>query len=623
MIALNSLCMALRLTISFLIPGPDYWRNLVPISVLSAAMACFFLWTSHYCVPGGANCFTEYAEVLANGGAMDAGALAQRDLGFPLLLWLTGYCYTHSFIGITILHAIFAILIPILIYLTIGEAFPVAAFGGAVAAIASMLPYQFMKWIHHDQAYVFLTVLFVYVATRYARTPGYRHLYTLTVVAMLVSITRPAGNAVFPAALCLAYVIKPQKLVPFALCAGLFVTCTIAYKCHRQHFADAGPGGEVPSYTGQQIFFNLYLHSAENGIHLSEDLGSSTRELANVMRRLAAPTPRESPFLKSWVDEYLHIGMFDREFAEKQFRQFTPDGLVHAMFEHPNWEYYLSWCDGAQDDKLFLRASAEIVRRYPLYPVKYTLNNLWLFFTRPGYAHPRGCTLPLCQEPRLFYPGRPTDISSPVGSEQTVAELRVADREHFPVAIQWLFRQIEACWVRYHLCFITVTFVLLVVAVISALLSLAASYRIGGEWLAGFSAAVSGEVLWQPVLFAAGVLLYNAVITCAFADPSYRYYYFVALLQVICAAFGLAVCLRMMKCLAGNWSRAVAVRGVHGRAVGQLISGLRTTRETVLRHGWKWEEGVRVRVATLLMIVAGITVTNLVLWAVHIYRIVY
>jgi hypothetical protein len=109
--------------------GLTYEAGRLAILFLSLAATVFFLISLHYYFPGGAQHFIDWANILVTGGRANPD-MAQRDIGYPLLLVLGGYPCTHSFVGITFINAAFAALMPLFVYGIIGRERPnLALFG--------------------------------------------------------------------------------------------------------------------------------------------------------------------------------------------------------------------------------------------------------------------------------------------------------------------------------------------------------------------------------------------------------------------------------------------------------------------------------------------------------------
>ena len=86
------------------LPSKSVGRDIAKIWFLGLIVTGFFLFMGPFSLPGGGNHFPLYADAIAHGLKLDPH-YAQRDVGFPLLLLLTGYTLTGSFIGIALLQA--------------------------------------------------------------------------------------------------------------------------------------------------------------------------------------------------------------------------------------------------------------------------------------------------------------------------------------------------------------------------------------------------------------------------------------------------------------------------------------------------------------------------------------
>ncbi len=75
----------------------DRFSDVLKILFLSTTFTTFVLYTEGFQFVGGAYQFTNWAVAIAHGSPLPARVeYAQRDIGYPLLLWLGGYPYSHS-----------------------------------------------------------------------------------------------------------------------------------------------------------------------------------------------------------------------------------------------------------------------------------------------------------------------------------------------------------------------------------------------------------------------------------------------------------------------------------------------------------------------------------------------
>ena len=91
----------------------------------------------------------------------------------------------------------------------------------------------------------------------------YRYLYFFTFACLAASVSRPAGNLLFPLFLILAFFAgpRPRVLRHYLISLLIFASLTAAYQWHRYVVFDVRNQPSMPSYTGQQVFYNLYLNS--------------------------------------------------------------------------------------------------------------------------------------------------------------------------------------------------------------------------------------------------------------------------------------------------------------------------------------------------------------------------
>ena len=87
-------------------------RSRAKLALLGTLAATFFLFATKTWFPGGASQFMQYAEAIVHGTTLPPD-VAARDAGYPLLIILSGYLSSHSFIPLLLIQAGFAILLPI------------------------------------------------------------------------------------------------------------------------------------------------------------------------------------------------------------------------------------------------------------------------------------------------------------------------------------------------------------------------------------------------------------------------------------------------------------------------------------------------------------------------------
>jgi hypothetical protein len=530
--------------VALFVPSKSPDTDIAKLALLGLAVTGFFLFTAPVFFPGGAGTFMTYAEAIIYGKTLSPH-VAQRDVGFPLIVLLSGYTLNGSLIGIILIHAIFAIAMPILIYLAVYRISATIAFLVGLFAIASLAPIYFMKWIHHDQGYIFFSVLLVAWLTIYLQSCRYPYLYLFTGAALAASFTRPAGNALFPLFLVIAYIAARGRIVHYAACVAIFVVVTFGYMWHRYEIFDMAHSESTPSYTGQQVFYNLYANSAEFDVLLSSALGPNLARITQSLYKAIQPSMRESDFIRRAAVHH-YASPTPRKFLEEHIYPFTPGEFIQQVFKFPSWDYWLLMCEAERNDQVFLQASFEIARAHPWYVVSFFGRNVAIFLLRPGAAHTRYNLNPFDRVGLDFPPafsGSGVEGTSELYS-RAAREVQFKPLSVEPMIFAKAFARVEKIWGEWYQPIVTVTLVLMIVAWIGAAVRLICWWRpsLGmcaiGNWF-------DANGLVASIVAVSVLLFYNVAVTSAFADPDYRYHNFIVLLRILIAGYGLFILARV------------------------------------------------------------------------------
>jgi hypothetical protein len=242
------------------------------LALISMLVTTFYLFTAGINFPGGALNFPLWAEAIVHGTTLPPRT-AWREVGFPLLYILSGFPWTHSFIGILLILATFAVLMPVLVYWSLVRASPIIAFYMGLVCIISLAPVAYMKFLFHDQAYMFFGLLAFALLVEFLWTGRFRTLYFFTFAALAASFTRTAGNLMFPMLLTIAFVTIRGRFRHYLGCILVFLLASGVYQWHRYEIFDMRNQPSAPSGTGGQMFYSMYLYLGDFGYRLSPDLG--------------------------------------------------------------------------------------------------------------------------------------------------------------------------------------------------------------------------------------------------------------------------------------------------------------------------------------------------------------
>jgi hypothetical protein len=533
-------------------PSRSPRANVAKIALAGSGVAILFLFAVPFWLPGGGSQFVFYADAIAHGTTLPP-QFAQRDIGYPLLILLSGYMITGSLLPLAVMQAGFAVLMPIFIYVAIDRFSRPVAYTAALFAICSLAPVYFMKMIHHDQAYIFLMMLMISILAVYLHTKSIRYLYYFTAAAIAASVTRPAGNLLFPLFLAIAYFSVRGRFVHYAACAVITIGALGLYQWHRYEIFNMRAQPSMPSYTGKQIFYGLYINSAEFGVHLTPQLGPNMHAIADALYNSLQPSPKESVLVRQTYSEGPAA-----QFAQHYIDTFTADELLRQVFAVPSYEYNNLMDESEPNDRVFLKASWEIFSNYPLYVMRYTLRNMAVFLLTPGYKHSRYNIDPFGHEGLIF----PPDYGRLVGNNETdglepraVRELLFDPLSLAPRFVQLVYQRIESYWLAHYVHMIHITSVLMLLAWSGVVAAIA---RV---WLPipvppPLTDVVIGRAFSSSIVAATMLLLYNAAVTAAFAEPDYRYHHMIMLLRILIAGYGGVV---LVGLLAACRDRAAAV----------------------------------------------------------------
>lgn len=527
--------------IALVVPSGTTRADRAKLALLGAIPAIFLLFAGKVWFPGGADQFLQYAEAIAHGTTLPP-ILAQREAGYPLLILLGGYSLLHSLIPVFLLQAGFAVLLPLLIYESIRRLSPTAAFYAGLASIVSLSPFLFMKMIHHDQSYIFFSALMLCQLLIFIQTKQVRFLYWFTAAAICASVTRPAGNALFPLFLIVSYIAVRGRGVHYLACLGAFAAFLAGYSWHRDIIFDSTRIRTTPSYVGAQMFYNPYLNTLDYGIRLSpEQVGPNFALALATLRDRLQPSPKQSKFMP------LHyVGSADtRRFAAAYMFPYTAEQLIDQILARPNYEYYTLICE-ANDDRILLRAALEIARAHPAMILRYATRNIFHFIFDPGYSHTRYNFNPFRPVGLVFFPGQ-----GPVAGDlshlpaQTVRELNFDSLSPRPPIVEELLATMQSAWWDGYSSWAALVAYLMVAAWLVAIAGLAGFDR---WWTtrAQLFAANSGDTLALTgaltisIVIASLVFVYNAAVTSVFAEPDFRYREMVDPQVIVVAGLGLA-----------------------------------------------------------------------------------
>jgi hypothetical protein len=513
------------------------------LALISMLFATFFLFTAGYHFPGGAVISTDWADAIVHGRTLPPSH-AQRDVGFSLLYILGGFPFWHSFIGITLIHALFAVLMPVLVYWSLVRASPTIAFYMGLVCILSLAPFTYLKFLYHDQAYMFFNLLTIALLVEFLWSGRFRTLILFTLAALAASFTRTAGNLVYPVLMTIAYVAVRGPIRRYLACVLIFAVGAGIYGWHRYEIFDMRNQPSIPSGTGLQTFYGTYQYTGDFGVQLSPDFGPNTKYLLEELRRQLQPNVRESKLIKRALPDD------PPEFMEQHVLKYTPDELVEKIIKEPNEEYYYILLAVDSNDQFYGKVAWEIARARPWYVVQYTARNLWHALFAPGYYASRYNVEGYQYHGFDFMPAtqgwgiRSEDSVTHYG-QRAAREMQYFPLKDKPDSVQRIFAAVEKVWLKYYQSYIRLTSVLIVVAWLGAFVGMLC--WVGPRTRSCRALASAGiNRLTAPIIGASAVLLYEDLATSMFSQATYRYFHITEPYRLVIVGFGVAVVMGLL-----------------------------------------------------------------------------
>src|SRR3990167_1955553 len=508
--------------------------DILKLIFIATLFTGFFLFTSNYESDSDGSLFIRYAEALTHGVQYLNADVARYDIAYPFLLWLSGYTHYHSLIGITLIHAMMAILMPMLIYLTVRPAFARGAYYIALAAIFSLVPFYYMKWLRPDHTYMFLTVLSFCLLSLFIDKKRAAYLYAMTFAVIAASLSRSAGNIMFPLFITLAFLFGRGSVLKYVVCMMMMVGALSLYSHHRQQFFSSF--GEKASFNGGQTFQNLYVNSREFGIRLSPDIGPAMKKLTDNLYQALLPQPALSSFIRP-ENNAAHA-----EFLQTYVYPFSVKAFMQQIYDVPCWDYNAMLYGATNSDALFFAASIEIIRSYPWYPVAYTARNMWHLLYRPGYAHTRYNVHPFSktgiQDAFPFSNDASYLESLP---SRTVRELSFDNFDHKFHGIEKMMRAIRYVFCLSYLKVTKILFYFIAIAWIAAGIDLLSRCLSSKKLKALADLLLPKKVVTAVIVAMSIYLLQSMLIISVFVDPMVRFHNHIIPFKIMLAGLGVGI----------------------------------------------------------------------------------
>jgi hypothetical protein len=543
-----------RRTAVWIAPGSKPF-DLIRIYSLSAIPAFFFLYFGNIWIEPGASEFIKVAQAMLGDAHLDGGLLnggQGREIGMALIWLISGYELSHSLTGVIIIQVLMGLAIPLLCYLTLHPWLPRTAYYTAIVAGLSLAPFLLSKTLHHDQPYIFFTILSLYAFNRYMLTKSAGALCGMTASIFAAGLMLDAGTGLFWLLMPIcAWGAGRQNFKYVILAILMFVGANIAYGRYRETLQGSAATQIVDvSAPGIQLFYNVYVNASEFGVTLSPALGPDVTWLLNGLHECLFPSPSQSkPLANMPGSPQLKAANIDR---------YTTDELINKITTQPNRYYYIiiRRCFLADQvsvlDSKMLGAAVEITLGHPLYILKLFLKNSIQLLYNPGWLHDRftigprfqgGLHFPFGDNATLVEGGNVGDRKL---DKHAVSEAEFIPLERQPHFVANLYYAVYRVWYSAYHPMTMIVGCLAWLAWISTAIGLL-QRTIGGQRLEYWGRLFLSDAVIPASIGISMTLIGNVAVTAIAVDPIYRYDFSILVLKIMVAGVGCAVMVELFR----------------------------------------------------------------------------
>jgi hypothetical protein len=304
----------------------------VAVFVISGALAIYFLLRGGFTFFGDSYTYFLYADLLVHGRF--APDLYIRTPGYPALIILSGYTGAKSVIGLLLLQAVFATLMPWLVYKTFSRFNLWLGVVAAVTCLCSLTPVFFENTLYPDGAYLFFAFAALYFLGRLIATGRPQSLYLCFACLAFDYFLRPAGLALivsYAVLLALWYRHLMKQLLAILVVIAIAIIGFGQFEELSLRHSNGMAGSET--MVGRQMFLNAYLRSAPYGGFevAGNTFAGLKRDLLEYFTR--DPARFDPP---SWGHRLSSKAVHDL-YGEYEAH---PSTLVDRMFTRPDFLYY-------------------------------------------------------------------------------------------------------------------------------------------------------------------------------------------------------------------------------------------------------------------------------------------
>jgi len=327
-----------------------------------------------------------------------------RPPGYPFLIFLSGYPYTHSVRALLVIQSLMALAIPLLAYhslLIFGKKTAGLAAGLIIITLSNC---YFSTAIMSEEYYIFCLMLFMYTVSKLCVNPRSNYIIWASMVAFLTILVRGLIVPLILVPLLITFIRDRRKSGIALACVGICLGAMYAWLVIKNTYTpDVQPNERFTNISltnleGRTLFSNIYLFSAMfNRSFIPED-DIVGRPASKVMRKNGHYTQQLFTILKKDYQEY-----------PQTYSQYTSAKVMADDYEiAPSLRKWGALSFLILDrqmgvvaaDRLLLEVSYEAIRKHPEIAITWLTNGI-LYLLGPPYMT-QNDVQPVFYIPRLY-----------------------------------------------------------------------------------------------------------------------------------------------------------------------------------------------------------------------------
>jgi hypothetical protein len=341
-------------------PIITFFRSVpVALTVLSLLVTLIWFATQPIGYTNDSSTYLDLARYLSGQTPTAQPYLFFRTPGYPLLMVLSGVTMFESFIGLLLVQAVMAFLIPLVVYKIVRLYFPRAALIAAIICIVSLTPYLESKTVMTEQSYIFGLLILVYAVALYHKSPSPTALYIISAIVTALALVRPEANGIAYLAFvfCLLLARKYYRHVGIAFVAFLVVVSAWSFWVSLY---TAPISGSFSQRVPKTFLYFTYEKNDDKHNYLDPANGPASALLKDYLTKFAVGFEPSWEARVPWHD----FGRYESQ----------PQQLVESIYTTPN-EYYFRFIleavytvaqdQGINSHDLFRHVLYETIKAHP------------------------------------------------------------------------------------------------------------------------------------------------------------------------------------------------------------------------------------------------------------------